>query len=437
MQKQEGIFKGLAVTLVIVLMVTGVCIPEYFNDSKIYAEDSQSEYKVRFNLNGGIGSASDRTVSKGGIIGPMPIVSKTGYSLVGWFTSDGVQKYADSKVTSNLNLTARWSPNRYVITFDANGGKVSINNKQVVFDSEHGSLPKPKKTRNTFLGWYTAKSGGSKVTSSTLVTRPESTTLYARWKKSTKVKYTFNGNRGSVNKKTKSYKYDKKISKLPVPKRKGFTFMGWYTSKHGGKKIYNGKKATTTLSEDTLYARWAPRRFKQSSRPWGSMSYGGDTIGSAGCGPTAMAMVVNALKDTSITPKQAAKWSVKQGYKTSARGKTKAAFFTKYPAKFGIESTKINSGDLRKMSPSKARVYHNKAKQEVKDGNWVICFMGPGHWAAYGHYILWYNVSGDNALIRDPSGRNEKARAKNKISKLRKTVIKYYVIEVPENKKVR
>ena len=45
-------------------------------------------------------------------------------------------------------------------------------------------IPTPKaltKAGYTFDGWYTAKTGGSKVTTSTTVTNNQTHTLYARW----------------------------------------------------------------------------------------------------------------------------------------------------------------------------------------------------------------------------------------------------------------
>ena len=42
-----------------------------------------------------------------------------------------------------------------------------------------GSLPTPTRDKYDFAGWYTAKTGGSKVTSDTVITK--NTTFYARW----------------------------------------------------------------------------------------------------------------------------------------------------------------------------------------------------------------------------------------------------------------
>lgn len=68
-----------------------------------------------------------------------------------------------------------------------------------------------------------------------------------------KVNITFNANGGSVSTKSRVVTMNSKIGKIPVPKRKGYTFVGWYTSKTKGKKVSTATKMTKNR---TLYARW-------------------------------------------------------------------------------------------------------------------------------------------------------------------------------------
>ena len=67
------------------------------------------------------------------------------------------------------------------VTFNANGGNVGTNSKTVYLTSAYGSLPTPTRDYYTFAGWYTASSGGNKVTDSTTVSNSSNHTLYARW----------------------------------------------------------------------------------------------------------------------------------------------------------------------------------------------------------------------------------------------------------------
>ena len=72
------------------------------------------------------------------------------------------------------------------VTWDANGGKIG-NMKTTVTTYKNGAkvgkLLTPKKSGYTFGGWYTKKSGGTKITATTKVKKK--VTYYAHWKKNT------------------------------------------------------------------------------------------------------------------------------------------------------------------------------------------------------------------------------------------------------------
>lgn len=130
---------------------------------------------------------------------------RTGYSFAGWDNSSttsgavatlnqNTDYYADEyepdvKNASNndrgryVTLTAKWTANTYTVNFNVNGsgGSVSPTSKQVTYGSTYGTLPTPSRSGYTFAGWYTAASGGSIVTSSTIVNITSSQTLYAHW----------------------------------------------------------------------------------------------------------------------------------------------------------------------------------------------------------------------------------------------------------------
>ena len=71
-----------------------------------------------------------------------------------------------------------------------------------------------------------------------------------------KITISFNGNGGSVSRKSLSIKKGNKISNLPTATRKGYTFNGWYTASSGGIRVYNG---TVFYGNKTLYAHWAAK----------------------------------------------------------------------------------------------------------------------------------------------------------------------------------
>ncbi len=100
--------------------------------------------------------------------------TRTGYSFAGW---DG----SFTNVTSNRTIVATYTANTYTVFFDANGGSVSPTSMLVTFDNQYGELPEPTRTNFTFVGWYTSPSGGTSVSSDTIVTTAFNHDIYARW----------------------------------------------------------------------------------------------------------------------------------------------------------------------------------------------------------------------------------------------------------------
>ena len=155
---------------------------------------------------------------------------------------------------SDHTLYAHWTANTYKVTFDANGGSCSTASKNVTFDAKYGDLPEPTRTGYTFSGWYTATSGGMKVTKDTKVATAKNHTLYAIWKPNT-YKVTFDANGGSCATESKNVTFDAKYGELPEPSRTGYTFDGWYTKASGGSKVTASTKVSTAKNH-SLYAHW-------------------------------------------------------------------------------------------------------------------------------------------------------------------------------------
>ncbi|MBR5370328.1 MAG: InlB B-repeat-containing protein [Bacilli bacterium] len=89
------------------------------------------------------------------------------------FTNEGNGKQATPFVLRDLSDV-------HTVTFDANGGAIEPTSKQVDSGSNIGTLPTPiAPTGKTFDGWYTAVSGGTKITSS--YTPTANVTVYAHW----------------------------------------------------------------------------------------------------------------------------------------------------------------------------------------------------------------------------------------------------------------
>lgn len=122
------------------------------------------------------------------------------------------------------------------VTFNANGGSVSPTSQTVTFGSAYGTLPTPTRTNYTFDGWYTAKTGGTRVTSTTTVDTFGGHTLYAHW---TVKRYmiTFDATGGKGYFVNKYVTYGEPYGRLPTPTKPGYDLVGWFTKETGGDKV--------------------------------------------------------------------------------------------------------------------------------------------------------------------------------------------------------
>ena len=71
--------------------------------------------------------------------------------------------------------------NTYKVSLDGNGGTINPTSMIVTYNKPYGTLPTGSRTGFSLGGFYTAKTGGTEITSSTVVTTSNDHTLYARW----------------------------------------------------------------------------------------------------------------------------------------------------------------------------------------------------------------------------------------------------------------
>jgi uncharacterized repeat protein (TIGR02543 family) len=114
-------------------------------------------------------------------------LSKSGHTFAAWnTTADGTgTDYAPGgtfTADDSLTLYAKWTPNTYLVSFDANGGgSAAPSSKAVTFGMSYGDLATTHRSGFTFTGWFTAAVGGYQVTGDTVVSTTEDQTLFARW----------------------------------------------------------------------------------------------------------------------------------------------------------------------------------------------------------------------------------------------------------------
>ena len=262
--------------------------------SKIQVQSGKQQFHIGFAdpsyMTGANIYTGTLTLSDGDTFYPLPIPIRTGYTFKGWrlegsdslLTSSDIFHWKTTISTSSYHVRSTFAGNKfsgfwaiaqwektsttptptptpstgttYKVSFNANGGKKVASTKKLKTGQVYGALPKTSRKGYTFLGWYTAKTKGTKVTAKTKFTRKSNLTLYAHWKYTT-YKITYKTQKGKLSGKyKKTYQMITKTFKLPTPKRTGYTFRGWSTSASKFKKVTQIKKGTT--GNKTFYAWW-------------------------------------------------------------------------------------------------------------------------------------------------------------------------------------
>ena len=148
----------------------------------------------------------------------------------------------------------------HIVTFDGNGGTSSVGSMTTT-NQKLPSLPSASRSGSySFDGWYTEKSGGTKITTDTVFSA--NTTVYAHW--------TYTGGGGGYNPPVTYYTLRFETgggSDIPsvreaynayidlsqyVPTWRGHTFIGWYSE-----RSLTNKVSGVYLTKDmTVYAGW-------------------------------------------------------------------------------------------------------------------------------------------------------------------------------------
>ena len=153
------------------------------------------------------------------------------------------------------------APTEFTVIFDGNGGTPSVGSMTTT-DQKLTSLPSASRSGSySFDGWYTEKSGGTKITTATVFSAK--TTVYAHWT------YTGGGGGGynppvtyytlrfetgggsDIPSVREAYNTYIDLTKY-VPTWRGHTFIGWYTER----SLMNKVSGVYLTKDMTVYAGW-------------------------------------------------------------------------------------------------------------------------------------------------------------------------------------
>ena len=173
---------------------------------------TRNSFLIGLNANGGTTPSNNAiSVTYGSSIEAFNanmLATRTGHTLTGYWTatSGGTQRISktayvaltSTTYSSAATLYARWTAKQYTVTFNGNGGGTpSLTTKVVTYGSTYGTLATVSRTGHTFNGWFTASSGGTKITSTSTVSITSSQTLYAQWTPNSTLQWQFVGSYSS------------------------------------------------------------------------------------------------------------------------------------------------------------------------------------------------------------------------------------------------
>ena len=147
--------------------------------------DSLNTYNITYNLNNGTNASGNPSRYTYGTAVTLAAPTRTGYTFDGWFENADFTGKAVTEIpadaTEAKTFYAKWTANKYTVTFDANEGTVTPESKTVTYDGTYSELPTPKRPGYKFLGWFTDLTGTDKVTADNKVSITAAQTLYAHW----------------------------------------------------------------------------------------------------------------------------------------------------------------------------------------------------------------------------------------------------------------
>lgn len=124
---------------------------------------------------------------------------------------------------------------------------------------------------------------------------------------------------------------------------------------------------------------------------WAHQPYGTDEIGSHGCGPTAMSIVVSSLCSGAYDPIYMANWAYQNGYWAKGAGSYHTLICGAAKA-FGLIGEGCPYTDPQRIVDT------------LENGGLVVALMGPGHFTRSGHFIVLRGVTeAGGILVADPA----------------------------------
>ena len=239
----------------------------------IFEEDAPpapTEFTITVTSGGnGTASASPAKAAAGMEI-TLTATPDKGYHFKEWQVISGGVTIKDDKFTmpsANVEVKAIFekdappAPTEFTVIFDGNGGTPSVDSMTTT-NRKLTSLPSASRSGSySFDGWYTEKSGGTKITTDTVL--HANITVYAHWTyigggggsyNPPVTYYTLRfetGGGSDVPSVREAYNTYIDLTKY-VPTWRGHTFIGWYSER----SLMNKVSGVYLTKDMTVYASW-------------------------------------------------------------------------------------------------------------------------------------------------------------------------------------
>lgn len=138
--------------------------------------------------------------------------------------------------------------------------------------------------------------------------------------------------------------------------------------------------------------------YNQLDKRYADKPYGTDDIGTYGCEPTCMAMVVSSLTNDTVDPVEMARWAYENGYWCSKSG----SYHSLIPGAaktWGLPMQGCGKTDGQRIVDA------------LSQGKLVVAIMLKGHFTSSGHFIVLRGVENGKILVADPASYTRSQQA--------------------------
>lgn len=236
---------------------------------KLYGHWREKKYKVFYDINGGTLSGDESkevTFASSSLIAEGE-ATRTGYIFNGWVLKGTDQTVTADTVYSSLvkddsvpsvTVTAKWIPDQYTVSYDANGGIVEGFEIRVSYDSPYGPLLTPGRNGYVFNSWM--DKFNHQISKDTVYKIAGDSTITAEWTPKTGYRVEYDSQGGSYIEPKTGVSWTDKNLDSPKPVKFGYKLTGWNCDGVTVEKdtAYSSLAKTDSLLFVTLTAQWEP-----------------------------------------------------------------------------------------------------------------------------------------------------------------------------------